>query len=130
MGAIQTETPYYQPNPNALQPFKQNVKYFDPDMSTESDKTAWAVRIIESDNIWLYGAGTYSFFQDYSQDCLATENCQTDINEFDSKTTNLNVFGLSTKASTNMITQDGKGLALDSDNRSNFCATLGIFAQA
>ncbi|KAL5464273.1 hypothetical protein PMIN06_001279 [Paraphaeosphaeria minitans] len=130
LGAIQTETPYYQPNPNALQPFKKNDKYFDPDMNTKSDKTAWAVRIIESDNIWVYGAGTYSFFQDYSQDCVATNDCQEHMNEIDAKSTNINVFGLSSKASVNMITQDGKGLALDSDNRSNFCATLGIFAQA
>lgn len=130
LGAIQTETPYYQPNPNALVPFPKNDKFFDPDMSQKSDKTAWAMRIIESDNIWVYGAGTYSFFQDYSQKCVSTNDCQEHINEIDDKSTNINVFGLSSKASVNMITQNGKGLALDSDNRSNFCATLGIFAQA
>lgn len=130
LGAIQTETPYYQPNPNALTPFKKNDKYFDPDMNAKSDKTAWAVRIIESDNIWVYGAGTYSFFQDYNQKCVAENNCQEHINEVDAKSTNVNIFGLSSKASVNMITQEGKGLALDSDNRSNFCATLSIFAQA
>ncbi|KAJ4288542.1 hypothetical protein N0V90_011779 [Kalmusia sp. IMI 367209] len=130
LGAIQTETPYYQPNPNALQPFTKNDKYFDPDMSAKSDKTAWAVRIIESSSIWVYGAGTYSFFQDYDQKCVTSNDCQEHINEIDAKSTNINVFGLSSKASVNMITQDGKGLALDSDNRSNFCATLGIFAQA
>jgi len=44
--------------------------------------------------------------------------------------TNVNWFGLSSKASVNMITSGGQGLALDEDNRSNFCATLAIFAQA
>jgi glucan 1,3-beta-glucosidase len=28
-----------------------------------------------------------------------------------------------------MITAGGKGLVKDADNRSNFCATLAIFAQ-
>jgi hypothetical protein len=43
--------------------------------------------------------------------------------------TNVNIFGLSTKASVNMITSGGQGLLKDVDNRSNFCATLAIFAQ-
>jgi glucan 1,3-beta-glucosidase len=127
-GAIQTETPYMQPNPDFTTPFKSNPKYFDPDFSKKADKTAWAVRIIDSSSLWNYGAGTYSFFQNYGQDCLATENCQQDINEIENST-NVNIFGLSTKASVNMITSGGKGLALDSDNRSNFCATMAIFAQ-
>ncbi|KAF2678079.1 glycoside hydrolase family 55 protein [Lentithecium fluviatile CBS 122367] len=127
-GAIQTETPYYQPNPDFTTPFKTNAKYFDPDFTTKSDKTAWAVRIIDSSSIWNYGAGTYSFFQNYGQECVNSQDCQTDINQIENST-NVNIFGLSTKASVNMITSGGKGLALDSDNRSNFCATLAIFAQ-
>ncbi|KAF2642104.1 beta-1,3-glucanase [Massarina eburnea CBS 473.64] len=128
-GAIQTETPYYQPNPDATTPFTTNTQFSDPDMSTKSDKTAWAVRVIDSESIWNYGAGTYSFFQNYDQKCVTGQNCQTDMNEI-SNSTNVNIFGLSTKASVNMITSGGKGLALDADNRSNFCATLAIFAQA
>ncbi|PVH96702.1 glycoside hydrolase family 55 protein [Periconia macrospinosa] len=127
-GAIQTETPYYQPNPDATVPFKTNTKYFDPDMSTKSDKTAWAVRIVDSESIWNYGAGTYSFFQNYAQECVPGQNCQEHINEIENSK-NVNIFGLSSKASVNMITTGGKGLVKDVDNRSNFCATLAIFAQ-
>ena len=126
-GAIQTETPYYQPNPDFTTPFKTNTKYFDPDFTKKADKTAWAVRIIDSSSIWNYGAGTYSFFQNYEQTCVTTQDCQQDLNQIENST-NVNIFGLSTKASVNMITSGGKGLALDSDNRSNFCATLAIFA--
>lgn len=125
-GAIQTETPYYQPNPKADVPFKKNAKYFDPDMSQQS--SAWAVRIIDSSSIWNYGSGTYSFFDNYDQVCVANQNCQEHINEIENSS-NVNIFGLSTKASVNMITSGGKGLAKDKDNRSNFCATLAIFAQ-
>ncbi|KAL5113704.1 hypothetical protein ACEQ8H_008409 [Pleosporales sp. CAS-2024a] len=126
-GAIQTETPYYQPNPLPNVPFKQNNKYFDPDMSQA--KAAWATRVMNSSSLWNYGAGTYSFFDNYSQTCVTGQNCQQDINEIDS-TSNVNIFGLSTKGSVNMITSGGKGLVQDKDNRSNFCATLAIFAQA
>ena len=127
MGAIQTETPYYQPNPNAAVPFTKNDKYFDPDMSKTT--SAWAVRVINSESIWSYGAGTYSFFDNYGQTCTPEQNCQKDINEIENST-NVNFFGLSSKASVNMMTSGGKGLAMDKDNRSNFCATLAIFAQA
>ncbi|KAL6167517.1 hypothetical protein ACJQWK_06939 [Exserohilum turcicum] len=127
-GAIQTETPYYQPNPTASVPFTQNSKFFDPDMSQA--KAAWAVRVTDgSESIWSYGAGTYSFFQNYNQACVNGQNCQEHMNEI-TNSTNVNWFGLSTKASVNMITVAGKGVAKDKENRSNFCATLAIFAQA
>jgi glucan 1,3-beta-glucosidase len=126
-GAIQTETPYYQPNPTATVPFTKNDKYFDPDMSKTS--SAWAVRIVDSSSLWNYGAGTYSFFDNYDQKCVVGQNCQEHINEIESSS-NINIFGLSTKASVNMISSGGKGLLTDADNRSNFCATLAIFAQA
>ncbi|KAF2735693.1 pectin lyase-like protein [Polyplosphaeria fusca] len=127
--AIQTETPYYQPNPDAKQPFKANQQYFDPDFSQTQSPSAWAVRVIESSSIWAYGSGTYSFFQNYNQDCVNTNDCQSDIIQIDSSS-NVNMFGISTKASVNMLTVDGQGVAKDADNRSNFCATLSIFAQA
>ncbi|KAF2271851.1 exo-beta-1,3-glucanase [Westerdykella ornata] len=128
LGAIQTETPYFQPNPPATVPFKVNAKYFDPDFSKQDSKSAWAVRIIDSQSIWLYGTGTYSFFDNYAQECVSNQNCQEHINQVDGSR-NVNWFGMSTKASVNMVTSNGVGLAKDADNRSNFCATLAIFAQ-
>lgn len=93
-------------------------------------KAAWAVRVTDgSESIWSYGAGTYSFFQNYNQACVNGQNCQEHMNEI-TNSTNVNWFGLSTKASVNMITVAGKGVAKDKENRSNFCATLAIFAQA
>lgn len=132
MGAIQTETPYFQPNPPASVPFKVNPKYFDPDFTAAGNGTgggsAWAVRIHDSESIWLYGTGTYSFFDNYDQVCVDEQNCQNDINEI-VNSRNVNWFGMSTKASVNMVTVDGQAVAKDADNRSNFCATLAIFAQ-
>jgi hypothetical protein len=40
---------------------------------------------------------------------------------------NVVLYGLSTKAATNMVTLEGKSAALDADNRNNFCATVALF---
>lgn len=127
LGAIQTETPYFQPNPPATTPFKVNEKFFDPDFSQQDSKSAWAVRILDSESIWLYGTGTYSFFSNYDQECVPGQNCQEHINEIQGSS-NVNWFGLSSKASVNMLTVDGQSVLKDEDNRSNFCATVAIFA--
>jgi hypothetical protein len=59
-GLIQTETPYFQPTPNPPTPFSLNPKYGDP---SGISKDAWGLVISASSNIWVYGAGIYSFFQ-------------------------------------------------------------------
>lgn len=89
---IQTETPYYQPNPAAPVPFPYVASYNDPmfptDKTIEADgytipnSDAWALRIVDSSNIAIYGAGLYSFFDNYSTDCSNQgkgETCQSRI---------------------------------------------------
>lgn len=132
MALIQTETPYFQSNPNAITPFTVNSAYSDPDFSTScgSDPDlcpkSWGLRILNSEDIYVYGAGLYSFFDNYSQDCLANESCQTNMVSIENSSDVL-LYGLSTKAATNMVTLDGNSAALDSDNRNNFCATIAFF---
>lgn len=130
MGLIQTETPYYQSNPDATGPFTSNAAYSDPDFSTCSTsgcKKSWGLRVVNSNDVFVYGAGLYSFFDNYDQTCLATESCQENIVSLENS--NIQLFGLSTKASTNMVTVNGKSAALDSDNRNNFCATIALFSE-
>jgi glucan 1,3-beta-glucosidase len=58
---------YYQPNSAAPAPFTVVPTLNDPDFATScADKTgncasAWGLRILNSDNILVYGAGLYSF---------------------------------------------------------------------
>ena len=40
------------------------------------------------------------------------------------------LWALSTKASTNMVTVDGTGVVDQSDNMNNFCQTIAIFEGA
>ncbi|KAK4040087.1 pectate lyase superfamily protein-domain-containing protein [Parachaetomium inaequale] len=82
LGHIQTETPYYQPDPVGPKPFDvaTNTKFpADPtfdDCKTDTCRNSWALRIIDSSNIYIHSAGAYSFFQNYDQTCVGTFDCQ------------------------------------------------------
>ena len=129
MALIQTETPYFQSNPDATTPFTNNAAYSDPTFSgSASVNKAWGLRIVDSEDILVYGAGLYSFFDNYDQTCLDTESCQTNMVSIENSGS-VNIFGLSTKAAVNMVTVDGTSAALDKDNRNNFCATIAMFQE-
>lgn len=132
LALIQTETPYFQGNPIATEPFEVNNKFNDPDFKTScagdtsgNCERAWGVRAANSKDVFVYGAGLYSFFDNYGQDCLKTQSCQANMVSLEDSA--VHFFGLSTKASTNMLTVNGGSVALDKDNRNNFCATLALF---
>ncbi|RAL05308.1 exo-beta-1,3-glucanase Exg0 [Aspergillus ibericus CBS 121593] len=132
MGLIQTETPYYQANPNALTPFTPQTAWNDPDFSyctTDSCRKAWGLRVLNSTETYVYGAGLYSFFDNYSQTCLDTESCQENIVEVDCS--DVHIYGLSTKASTNMITSSsGDSIVPQEGNESSYCSTIALFEQS
>ncbi|KAL9027754.1 MAG: hypothetical protein Q9196_003767 [Gyalolechia fulgens] len=132
MALIQTETPYFQSNPDALQPFTPNPTFSDPDFSTcttAACKKAWGLRVLGSQDIHIFGAGLYSFFENYEQTCLATESCQENVVSLECGNKNVYLWGLNTKASTTMVTIDGTGVVPQDDNRNNFCSTLAVFEE-
>jgi glucan 1,3-beta-glucosidase len=127
MALIQTETPYFQSNPDATTPFTSNTAYSDPVFSGSSlNNKAWGLRIVDSKDIFVYGGGLYSFFDNYAQVCLDTASCQDNMVSLEGSS-GIHLFGLSTKASTSMVTVNGASAALDKDNRNNFCATVALF---
>jgi glucan 1,3-beta-glucosidase len=71
-GQIQTETAYYQPNPNAKQPYPIVAGFNDPNFDTScvglngNCAAGWGLRVINSSSVLVYGAGLYSFFSNYS----------------------------------------------------------------
>lgn len=136
MGMIQSETPYFQSNPVAPTPFTPQTAYSDPDFGSCKTQNIWApcykswgLRIVDSSNVFVYGTGLYSFFDNYSQDCVATQKCQQNVISVEGSITNVNLYAVNTKASIFMVTLDGVGTAHDSDNRSNFCATLALWTK-
>ena len=63
---------YYQPNPSAPTPFTVVSSLNDPDFASSCSgqsgncANAWGLRVISSSNVLIYGAGLYSFFDNYS----------------------------------------------------------------
>ncbi|KAG9736287.1 glucan 1,3-beta-glucosidase, partial [Aureobasidium melanogenum] len=134
MGMIQSETPYFQSNPKAPTPFVPE-RPSDPTWSICSSQNpsapcykSWGLRVIDSTNVFIHGLGLYSFFENYSQDCVTTNNCQQNMIGLQGSNNNLNMYAVTTKASVNMITLDnGMAAALDADNRNVFGATVAYY---
>ena len=136
MGFIQTETPYYQPNPSAPTPFSVVTSLNDPNFGTSCSgqsgncANAWGLRVLNSANVLVYGAGLYSFFDNYSTTCSnnpGPENCQDNILSLEGSLSNVNVYCLSTVGTTNMITHNGATVAVYSDNNNVYPDTVALF---
>ncbi|KAI1654746.1 glycoside hydrolase family 55 protein [Daldinia decipiens] len=133
---LQTETPYYQPTPDATKPFPVVEALKDPDFAATCNgvegncANAWGLRIVDSSDIFIYGAGHYSFFNNYSTDCStvdAGENCQSRIVSLEGSISNVNIYALNTIGSLSMIDRDGKSLAKWQDNVNVFPANIMLF---
>ncbi|KAI0139017.1 glycoside hydrolase family 55 protein [Hypoxylon sp. NC0597] len=133
---LQTETPYYQPTPDATTPFPVVTALNDPDFKASCNgvsgncANAWGLRVVDSTDIFIYGAGHYSFFNNYSTTCStvdAGENCQSRIVSIEGSTSNVNVYALNTIGSLSMIDKDGTSLAKWQDNVNVFPANIMLF---
>ncbi|KAI3538503.1 hypothetical protein CSPX01_09431 [Colletotrichum filicis] len=134
MGMIQTESPYFQPVPKAPTPFTTGLFPNDPTFSgcvASSSATcavSWAVRIIDSSSIYMLGAGLYSWFIDYSQDCLDTENCQERAMEVQ-QSKDIWIYNLCTKAIVEMVSPLGSVPTYAKDNVNGFLASVLAWLQ-
>lgn len=132
MGSIQTETAYMQSAPNALNGgFAPNPAFSDPDFAdctTDSCKKTWGMRILGSQDIFMFGGGFYSFFDNYSQTCLETEDCQENMVDLECSTS-VYLYGLVTKASVNQVVVNGQPAVLEQDNPNLFGATVLLYEQ-
>ncbi|KAF7978685.1 hypothetical protein HWV62_44937 [Athelia sp. TMB] len=122
MGLIQTETPYYQPSPAAPTPFSTDSAYNDPTFSS-SQTSAWGLYVESSSDIFVFGAGHYSFYQDYNQACLNTTNCQAEIISIDAASS-VNLFSVSTVATANSLSVGGSPVIKALDNVDGFQSTF------
>ncbi|KAF9443873.1 glycoside hydrolase family 55 protein [Macrolepiota fuliginosa MF-IS2] len=126
MGLIQTETPYFQPNPAPPAPFTVNSSFKDPSFNGIS--ASWALKVSGSSNIIIFGAGLYSFFQNYGQGCLAPATCQNQILDVDS-TSSVTVYSLSTVASTFQFSVNEAGIINQNGNIDGFASTVTAWSR-
>ena len=138
MGQIQTETAYYQPNPTAIYPYPINNALNDPNFNTycpsgspATCSMGFGLRITACTDIHIYGAGLYSFFNNYSTSCSvqsANPQCQSNIFTYDSAaTTKLYIYNLNTVGSTAMVTKDAGKIATNIYNYNVFPSTIFYF---
>lgn len=131
---LQTETPYYQPVPNALTPYTANHTLNDPTFDcagvSGSCDVSWGLRVISSSNILIYGANHYSFFTNYAQTCStfeAGQNCQARMVRLQGTLSNVNIYNLNTIGSTSMIDWAGTMVAGYADNENVYPSTIAMF---
>ncbi|KAL1729213.1 glycoside hydrolase family 55 protein [Schizophyllum commune] len=130
LGLIQTESPYFQPTPAVPEPFSLNDDLKDPSFP-DGMTSAWALNIANSEDILVFGAGLYSFFIDYTQECLDTFDCQPQITNIDTASSkNVFIFQLSTVSTENQLSVGGKPVVKQADNRNGFASTVSVWTQA
>ncbi|KAK0623773.1 pectate lyase superfamily protein-domain-containing protein, partial [Immersiella caudata] len=128
-GMVQTESPYYQPQPKAPAPFGDTMGMFpgdpyydsctDPDATSNSTEfngcdSSWGVMIQGSSDIYVASAGIYSWFDKYKQDCIGKHECQKALVYLDGNYDGVRIQHLVTIGAKYMVVQDGKGvLAID-----------------
>jgi len=135
---VLTGPPDYQPNPPFPIPFKPNADYSDPTsgstdpLSPASPSTtttdAFGLRIVKSKATNIYGAGLYSFFDNYSTVCSQTqnENCQGEAADVE-KSRGITVYNLNFIGSPYALLQDGDLVAAYVNNRNEFPACVAIY---
>ncbi|GAB1316002.1 hypothetical protein MFIFM68171_06212 [Madurella fahalii] len=136
MGQIQTETPYFQPVPNGLVPFNPVAALNDPDFRAScagvqgNCAAAWGLRVINSRDVLVYGAGLYSFFDNYSTACstfAAGQTCQQRITSVEGPAVNVNIYNLNTIGTREMINRDGALVAWFADNVNTFASNVAVY---
>ncbi|KAK7191233.1 hypothetical protein DPSP01_008305 [Paraphaeosphaeria sporulosa] len=135
-GFIQSETPYYMPTPDAKgQPYPVNSALNDPDYNIICPSgqrcDALGLRVLNSSNVLLYGAGFYSFFisnnNSCSKDTNSVRDCQNRIVSIEGSST-VRAYSLNEVGALQMLTVDGVDKADWTPNLSGYANTIGYFS--
>ncbi|KAF6814456.1 glucan 1,3-beta-glucosidase [Colletotrichum sojae] len=136
MGHIQTESPYYQPNPGPPARFRAAAKFpNDPDFSQcevapavwdDRCNYAWGVQIIDSKDVIIHAAGFWSFYNEYYQVCIPINNCQDRIVKVKGST-GVVIYNLFTVATINMASGTDKTDVPQDDNQRGFTTEVSVW---
>ena len=118
-----------QANPNSLQPFPADSKFSDPTFDNCFAATCfktWGLRVYNSSHVFNYGAGLYSFFDNYDSACISMGSCQQNMVDIELSAA-IYLYGLNTVAADNMVQVDNTALVPQAANLNGFCASVGMF---
>ncbi|KAF7557490.1 hypothetical protein G7046_g6044 [Stylonectria norvegica] len=137
IGHAQTEEPYFQPYPAAQYPFPPVPLLNDPNFATDCHDSAtagcnmaWGMRLVNSSNIVVYGAGLYSFFNNYDDSCASNaspEYCQERILSIEGQAQGTRFLGLSTVGTRVMVQRNGVDWVGADQNNSTFADSLALY---
>ena len=84
------------------------------------------MRIFNSTYIFVYGAGMYSFFNNYDGGCLTTTNCQQTMISVE-QSQGIYMYLVNTVGTANIVSVDGVDLVPALANTNGFADTVAIF---
>ncbi|KAK1767906.1 pectate lyase superfamily protein-domain-containing protein [Phialemonium atrogriseum] len=131
MGLIQTEAPYFQPSPKAPAPFEKGLVFKDDPTFADcpaNSKTcamAWSLRMVDSTNVYVISGGLYTWFQDYSQDCVnsGANDCQLST-FYVEQSYDVWIYNLITIGAIQMITPLNGQPVIAINNRNGFASSI------
>ncbi|KAK5157149.1 hypothetical protein LTS14_004667 [Recurvomyces mirabilis] len=125
---IQTESPYFQYTEATISPgpFKSSIGLFNGDPDFASDTTcdstdlmcdfSWAVIVDSVTNLSIASAGLYSWFDNYVQPCVDTQDCQQRIFLNNGDNAGFRLFNLITIGSVEMLSSPSEDLIIYAKN--------------
>lgn len=131
-GMIQTESPYFQPNPKPPSPFIKTKRYpgdqdFDICKRVDPNKggtpagcdASWAVRVLGSSDILISGAGLYSWFNEFDESCVDPRTCQKSLVDMSNNGPGIEFLNLVTIGAKTMITTTSGDISAESNAATN-----------
>jgi len=97
---------------------------------TDNVSDSWGLRIVNSQDLLVYGAGLYSFFDNYSVNCSNAGNgevCQRHIFEVTNVGSGISVYNLNEVGTTYMVTLNDQDEAFFLPNTADFIDNIALF---
>jgi len=135
---MQTETPYYQPEQNyygfAYPPgqgnFSQDPTFLDCAPSSNC-LSSWALRLLNSTEIYIYTAGFYSFFNNFALGCGNQQDCQEHLIETNYMS-ELWFYNLFTYGAVELVSPAGNEpppIFFNDSNQSGYTSEVAVFLE-
>ncbi|KAF2172022.1 glycoside hydrolase family 55 protein [Zasmidium cellare ATCC 36951] len=135
-GMQQSETPYWQGNGSpSLDPAPWSSitgsPYYDPDFSNcdggdAQCRMAWFTYINGGSNLFLYGAGFWTFFNDGQKDCQNSGVCQTNA-VWTNDVSNLYWYGINEHLNLNLVVNNGQVLVTQNNNPGSWGGVVAAY---
>ena len=129
LGLPQTESPYFQPTPPPPGPLYTSLSEWKDPTFTGHEKAAWGLHVTKSRNILVFGAGLYSFFDNYDNTvCNRPDqiNCQKEVLKVDEESS-ISIYSLATVGVVHPLSIDHTPVISAVDNRNGFGQTVTVW---